>query len=278
MKTIRLATLAGAVILLLAFAGGASSARQMMTGGTATDPVDAIYAPDITTVVAGSRLGVLTFDVTTRLPLGTGQAVVISLDVDRNAATGATGRFPGAENLIELYCCENGGRVAGVYSFDAAAGKFNLDPKFRDVKGRQWEVTSTSANVYRFQVVRSMLGIGSAFKFLVFSDIEGVNESDSAPDTGTFDVPDTSAPVVRALASVAKRGAIAKLKYTVSDDTGKSVELMGVFRGKKIIARLPGELGEALGRVYHFKWRVPKKLKKAKYRFCVVSADEAENI
>ena len=273
-----LAVLAGA--LLFVFAGTAGSARQQMTGGTASDPVgdSGVFGPDITSVVSRSVLGVLAFDVTTRLPLSTDQAVLIGLDADRNPATGASGRFPGVEYIIEIFCCESGGRVAGVYSFNPATGRFDLDPRFRELKGQQWEVTSPEANVYRFLVTRSMLQIGSAFRFLAFGDIQGRTDSDAAPDSGTYDVPDTSAPVVKALASVGKRGTVAKLKYKVADDTGKSVEALAIFRGKKVIARLSGDLGQALNKVYHFKWRVPRTLKKGKYRFCVVSGDEAENI
>ena len=279
MKRFRIVMLAGALVLLLAPAGTAVSGPLAVSGGVATDPAgDSGAGADIVAVRVASKLGTLTFDVTIAgRPNGAleGEAIRIGLDVDNDATTGNS---RGLDVLFERLTRGGEGRAAA-YSWNNATKTWDADPSLGAAFRINWNVTaSPSPNAYRFIIRRSLVRIGSAFSFAALSEKESSPDIDFAPDSSAYVVRDTSAPVVKALRSIGKRGAVAKLKYKVSDDTGKSVEAIAVFRGTKVIARLPGELGEALGRVYHFKWRVPRKLKKGKYRFCVIAGDEAENV
>lgn len=202
---------------------------------------------------------------------------MLGLDTDRNPATGHPSTYRGADFTIEIYCCENGQRTAGIYRWTPATGTFELDRNFFAVKGREWDVVSVQPNQYRFAVERSLLRIGSAFRFFALGVAGSSATMDFAPDAGAYDLPDTEKPAVKALASVVKRGTLGKLRYRVSDDSGRSVESITVYRRKTAIARLPGQLGDSLGETYYLAWKVRKALKKGSYRFCVSSADEAGN-
>lgn len=90
---------------------------------------------------------------------------------------------------------------------------------------------------------------------------------------------DQTAPRVRALASVGKRGKTARLRYRVTDDSGKSREWANVYRGKTQLATVRSPLDSAEpGVLYYFlNWKVPKTLPRGLYSFCVRAADAAGN-
>lgn len=91
---------------------------------------------------------------------------------------------------------------------------------------------------------------------------------------------DQTAPKLRALASVGTRGKSARLRYRVTDNSGKSREWASVYRGKTQLATVRSPLDSAEpGVLYYFlTWKVPKTLPRGLYRFCVRAADAAGNL
>ncbi|MDQ5821317.1 MAG: hypothetical protein M3540_07755 [Actinomycetota bacterium] len=90
---------------------------------------------------------------------------------------------------------------------------------------------------------------------------------------------DQAAPRVTALASTGKRGNAARLRYRVSDNSGKSREHVTVYRGGKRLAtiRSPLDAAEAAALFYYVRWKVPRSLTPGKLRFCVQAWDAAGN-
>jgi hypothetical protein len=90
---------------------------------------------------------------------------------------------------------------------------------------------------------------------------------------------DMTPPAVRALATSARRGDVARLRYRVADDSGRSSGSAVVYRGSRRLAQVGTPLAdhdaEALYNV--IPWRVPTSLRPGKLRFCVSAADEAGN-
>jgi uncharacterized repeat protein (TIGR02543 family) len=92
-------------------------------------------------------------------------------------------------------------------------------------------------------------------------------------------IADQKAPVVKALPSEGEPGRIARLRYRVSDASGKSREWASIFRGSKRLATVRGPLDaidpDAL--YYFLPWRVPASLAPGLLRFCVVAVDSYGN-
>jgi hypothetical protein len=118
-------------------------------------------------------------------------------------------------------------------------------------------------------------------------NIEGVNVDDLTRTAisavkrlgalGTKDV-DHSAPRVKAVAARAKRGAKADLEYRVSDNSGRSREVIRVYAGSRVAAKLRSPLERARsGTLDVVHWRIPKTTVST-YRFCVVATDPAGNM
>ena len=95
------------------------------------------------------------------------------------------------------------------------------------------------------------------------------------PKTG-----DQRAPTTRALATSAKLGKKAKLRFRVSDNSGKARALVRVYGTRfALYANLgmPMRTVGARGSVQSVGWRVPRTLVPGKYRFCVLATDKAGN-
>ena len=89
---------------------------------------------------------------------------------------------------------------------------------------------------------------------------------------------DHTPPSVHALASKARKGRV-MLRYTVSDDSGRSSEVVHVYRkGTHPVATLMSPMEAATtGTVDFVRWQVPRKGAKG-YRFCVVATDPSLNV
>jgi hypothetical protein len=89
---------------------------------------------------------------------------------------------------------------------------------------------------------------------------------------------DTVAPVVHALASTGTAGGTTNLRYTVSDNSGRTWEELDIYRGV-LIRRYRTTLGPALsGHVYAYKLTGTPASLKGKLTFCVHSHDAAGNV
>lgn len=91
-------------------------------------------------------------------------------------------------------------------------------------------------------------------------------------------VKDTKAPVVKALASSGKAGTKVKLRYRVSDASGKTSDEIKVYNGSKVVFSGKTKLGPAVaGKVYSVRWTPRASLAGRTLRFCVRSRDPSGN-
>jgi hypothetical protein len=90
---------------------------------------------------------------------------------------------------------------------------------------------------------------------------------------------DAVPPKVKAFPAKAQRGQVAKLRYSVSDDSGKSRETVRVYGPNLVLyATIPTRLRPArLATVRAVAWRVPRKINGAGLKFCVLARDAAGN-
>jgi hypothetical protein len=89
---------------------------------------------------------------------------------------------------------------------------------------------------------------------------------------------DVRSPHVRALAASVKRGKSVKLRYRVSDNSGRSREVVRVY-GKNLFlyANVVSPMERARGGVDSVRWRAPRHLDERRLRFCVLARDPAGN-
>jgi hypothetical protein len=90
---------------------------------------------------------------------------------------------------------------------------------------------------------------------------------------------DRAAPSVRLFPARGKRGAKIELVYAVSDNSGRSSEVVRVYAGQhRAVGTLRSPMERAaLGTLDSVKWQVPRRPAPATYRFCVVATDPAGN-
>ena len=89
---------------------------------------------------------------------------------------------------------------------------------------------------------------------------------------------DTIPPDVQAIAARARRGSVARLRYVVSDDSGRSREEVRVYGPKfALLAVIKDPLEGADGRADEVRWKVPRSAEPQRLRFCVVGIDAAGN-
>jgi hypothetical protein len=96
---------------------------------------------------------------------------------------------------------------------------------------------------------------------------------------GTGGSKDHLAPKAKAFAATAKRGALAQLRYSVSDDSGKTKETVRVYGPNFLLyATVLRPLAPAkVGAIESASWRAPKTLKPGAIQFCVLAQDAAGN-
>ena len=90
---------------------------------------------------------------------------------------------------------------------------------------------------------------------------------------------DQEPPRVTALPSSGKRGTIVRLRYRVTDDSGRSRESATVYQGARRLAVVRGRLDEADPEAlfYFLPWKAPSTLPPGTLRFCVQAADPTGN-
>ena len=132
----------------------------------------------------------------------------------------------------------------------------------------------------------TLLGVaneGSIFKGWSGAGCTGTEPCDvtiggSTEVTAVFDHVDRDAPHLRTIASSAKPGKTALLRYRVFDDSGESAEAFTISKGKAVVGRVTVALKPVhYGRTYTASWRVPAQTAKGKLVFCAVAADKAGN-
>lgn len=95
-----------------------------------------------------------------------------------------------------------------------------------------------------------------------------------ATDAGAVD---DEVPTVEALTSTGKRGGIANLRYSSSDDSGEAYEQITILKSNKVVGRVTTVLGERdPDLTYIQKWSVKKTIY-GKFRFCLIAIDSDGN-
>ena len=90
---------------------------------------------------------------------------------------------------------------------------------------------------------------------------------------------DVTAPHVRALASTGTVGGATDLRYLVGDDSGRTWEILTIYRNGKPTARYRTTLGPAReGRIYAYRLDDTPASYRGTFRFCVQSRDAAGNV
>jgi hypothetical protein len=89
---------------------------------------------------------------------------------------------------------------------------------------------------------------------------------------------DIRPPQVYAQPASARRGATARLKYSVLDDSERTREVIRISAGNALKAVVRAPMRTAVYQKPHVvTWRVPKSLKPGTLRFCIVATDPAGN-
>ena len=95
---------------------------------------------------------------------------------------------------------------------------------------------------------------------------------------GVLRSPDVRAPLVTPYPATATRGRIAKLRFDLFDDSGRSSAVVRIYENGALVATRSTPMTFRIGTRHAFaRWPVPKKLKSRQLRFCVVASDPAGN-
>ncbi len=270
------------------------------------DPVGGEPAgvPDVKSVRVSNdeaRLGVEVV-LANRPALNELDAIGVYLDTDFNATTGCSpygaeylllaGGAPGQDDFAAQRCV--GGAMqdfapasyVGSYQGTSQTATFRIDRS---------EVGNPRALTFRVHAIRvggssdQAPDVGPAGHQLVLAPLpptttETTTTTTTTAVTTTTQVTVTAAPApprdrvrprVRALDGTAKRGATARLRYTVFDDSGTTREVVRIFAprllGVKQLRLAPTEQGE----LHVVTWRVPRTARSLK--FCVQAWDQAGN-
>jgi hypothetical protein len=291
-------------VLLVGLAGPASSAPSGL-GAIAANSVTFTDAagdnfggsPDLTTVRASNDdNGVVRFDVVlpNRTDLGDLDFVVGYLDTDRNAATGCTLPSTTGQPLIGI---ERSfiyrGKTEPELDSDPLVfqwvGCDAQDPGPLRMEPVGGFTPATSTLTIRFH--SADIGDPAGFRFVVIAQTDPIPEGrlDFAPNQGTwsYDIRvtpqkprpprDRTAPRVRTLASTGTAGAVARLRYSVFDDSQKTRETIRVSRGGRVLGVTKTTLGpRSVTKIYARPWRIPDGVS-GRLRFCVTAWDAAGN-
>jgi hypothetical protein len=283
--TRRLAALAacGVAALAAATSGGATSAA--FTDGVGDAPPAVADIERI--VVSNDADGRLTLRVafhnrTTAWEAG--DEIELGFDTDAKRTTGSP--TVGTEVLLRARAPEAGRSTTwGVFRWNGS--QFVNDPALTMTL-----VTAMNADpllgiarelpgVLTIGFGRTLLGIRGAFNLTAATTApDGSHDYAPTPGLQPFAyVMDAGPPKVRARASIGRRGTPIRIRYTVTDDSGRSQEAVIVSRNGKVVKTLRGRMGEArAGRGYFLTWRTTRKTPKGRYRFCVASQDPVGNV
>jgi hypothetical protein len=239
-------------------------------------------SPDITTVqVSNDDAGMLEFRIVlpNRTDLTDADFVTVNLDVDQNPATGCFG--------IE-WVIGSLGRTAPVPDgfllsrYPSGCGTVETDTPQESLVGAFDGATSTLL----LRINRSELGDVATFRLFITASVDpiGVDTVDFSGDVTPWVYQvviapprDQTPPRTKALPSSGVHGKVAKLRYTVFDESGRAREEVTLHRGGRMLAKVRTRLGvRGVTKIYAASWRVPANVV-GTLRFCVRAWDAAGN-
>ena len=245
-------------------------------------------SPDITTVrVSNDNAGNLELQllIPNRTDLTDPDFISVYLDTDQSVSTGCNlgGGFGADWALAAL------GRTAPVpdgFPLNRIVPVCQLEPPGTTPQGSYAGTFDSTTSTLTLRLHKTDIGNPPSFRFQVLATINPIGPAtsdtagDLAPWTYEIRVPravDRTSPRVKALASTGVQGGIAKLRYTVFDESKRTREEITVLRGRRLIATKRTKLGSRkVTSIYSQSWRVPASVS-GKLRFCVRAWDAAGN-
>ena len=238
--------------------------------------------PDLTTVdVANDDAGTIVFRITlsNRTALLEGDSVGVYLDVDKDERTGcieglgadyqlaSVGHAPTRDPGFFLGACLRD-HFNPLIPQDSFRGSFQTETQEVVLTVNRHDI----ADPTRLRIVVAATMGESAFDSAGADLIPWVYDVNAPPPP-----PDRKRPQVKALSSTGTRGKIAQLRYTVSDDSGRTREQVTVVKGRRTIFRHSTKLQPSDPHAaYKVEWRVPRSVHGA-LRFCVRAWDPSGN-
>jgi hypothetical protein len=281
-----------AAVAVAGFLGESGSSAPETVAANVQSYVDATGdnpggSPDITTVrVSNDDLGNVEFRTVlpNRTDLVTTDFVSVYLDIDRSPATGCDiGAQFGVDWVLNIR-----GRTApepDLYWMSHFTG-CQTDPAGSTPQGSYTPTFDSSTSTLIQRLHHSDVGSPVGFRFLVIAQVDPISASiwDLGGDITewTYAVViepprDRTPPKVKALASTGAPGGVAKLRYTVFEESGKAREMIQVFRAGKVVATKRMRMGRrSATRIYATPWRVPRSTS-GRLKFCVRAWDAAGN-
>jgi hypothetical protein len=270
--------------VLAAGAAGAGSAAPAANHQTFTDAVgdNSGGGPDIGTVdVSNDDAGTIVFRVAipNRTELLEEDSIGVYMDVDEDTKTGCIEGL-GADYQLAIVG-HGAGQAPG--SFLGACLREHFNPLIpQDTFSGSFD---SNAHEVVLSVNRREIANPVRLRFVVAA-AQGENAFDSAGAgllPWLYEVlappppPDRTKPHVKAIRSSGARGGTVQLRYTVSDDSGRTREEVTVLKGKTTVYRHGTKLQPSDPHVgYAVSWRAPRKVF-GKLRFCVRAWDPSGN-
>ncbi len=246
-------------------------------------------SPDITTVrVSNDDLGNVEFRTVfpNRTDLVNTDFISVYLDIDRSPATGCDiGAQFGVDWVLNVR-----GRTApepDLYWLSHFTG-CQTDPPGSTPQGSYTPTFGSPSSTLIQRLHRSDVGSPVGFRFAIIAQVDPISASiwdlggevtewTYAIDIDPHPPVDRTPPKVKALASTGTPGRVAKLRYSVFDESGKAREVVQVVRAGKVIATKRMRLGRrSATRIYSTPWRVPRSTS-GRLKFCVRAWDAAGN-
>lgn len=259
-------------ILLLALAGLLPAA-----GASATR---ALTGPDLSVTIYGSPAVVQQ-----------GEALTFFTVVQNKGGSGATGvklqvTLPAGVTVTSTYAdlgsaCSVSGQVV-TCPLDYVAVGAKSTTTIRTKVGSATAGLSASATVTLAQTDQNPADNTAMSAPILMQTAVGASTSGSVPVFGSAAMPpkfvDRLAPRIGAIDSAGRRGGVAKLHFSIYDDSGVAEARIKVERGRRVIATLRSGYGPvASGLTYYYPWHVPKGAK-GPLSFCVRAADRAGHL
>lgn len=281
---------------LIVEGSGAATTPTATTGSTAASANSQTFvdftgdnrggSPDITTVqVSNDDDGLLEFRIAipNRTDLTDADFVSLNLDTDQSDTTGCNvGAGIGVDWAVTFV-----GHTEPVSDFFLLLRYESCERDNPDFPQSSLSASfdrATSTLVVR--VDRAQVGTPASFRFFVASNAVPIRPDtyDLAGDRTpwTYQVlvspsKDRAVPRVKALPSSGVRGKVAKLRYSVFDESGRAREEVTIFRGRRALAKVRTRLGmRSVTRIYATLWRVPAGVV-GSLKFCVRAWDGAGN-
>ena len=249
-------------------------------------------SPDITTVRASNDdAGNLELQlvIPNRTDLTDPDFIGVYVDTDRSVSTGCRSSAGDSVRTGRLPRLDGPRPRRTSFRCTASSPSVNSNHRARPLRARTPELSTAplrpSLCVSTRQTSATLRGSASRCSRLPIRSVprHPTRPATSRPGSTKIRVPravpprDRTPPRVKALASTGVQGGLAKLRYTVFDESKRTREEITVLRGRRLVATKRIKMGSRkVTSIYSQSWRVPASVS-GKLRFCVRAWDAAGN-